>query len=144
MKIAVVNGPNLNLLGKREPHIYGSQTLSDLKKELEEVAEASGCQLLFFQSNHEGELVDFIQGLLPNEACKGVIINPAAFTHTSIALRDALTACAKPFIEVHLSNVHGREDFRKKSYLSDRAVGVIVGLGKMGYLAALNYFLAKK
>ncbi len=143
MKIAVINGPNLNLLGKREAHIYGSKSMSDLEGELKNLAEANQCQLLFFQSNHEGELVDFIQKLLADETCQAIIINPAAFTHTSIALRDALIACEKPFIEVHLSNVHSREEFRKKSYLSDRAVGVITGLGSMGYLAALRYFLAK-
>ncbi|WP_294034135.1 type II 3-dehydroquinate dehydratase [uncultured Moraxella sp.] len=142
-KIALINGPNLHLLGKREPHIYGATTLQDIEVHLSNLASRAGIELICFQSNHEGAIVDFVSdiGLLSDTPVDGVIINPAAFTHTSVAIRDALSALNKPFIEVHLSNVHAREPFRAHSYFSDKAVGVICGLGDIGYEMALNWFV---
>lgn len=144
-KLLLINGVNLNLLGKREPEIYGHTTLIDIEKHLIARAAMNGIELICIQSNYEGKLVDEIQhyGLLAESAAQvdAIIINPAAFTHTSVALRDALLATQKPFIEVHLSNVHARESFRHHSYLSDIAVGVICGLGHMGYEMALSYWL---
>nr|WP_299039431.1 type II 3-dehydroquinate dehydratase [uncultured Psychrobacter sp.] len=144
-KLLVVNGVNLNLLGKREPEIYGHTTLADIEARLQSQAAKHHIELIFIQSNHEGTLVDEIQhyGLLANKDTQvdAVIINPGAFTHTSVALRDALLATQKPFIEVHLSNVHSREPFRQHSYLSDIATGVICGLGHLGYQMALEYWL---
>lgn len=144
-KLLLINGVNLNLLGKREPEIYGHTTLADIEKNLLARAARYGVELICVQSNHEGKLVDEIQhyGLLTEAAAQvdAIIINPAAFTHTSVALRDALLATQKPFIEVHLSNVHAREPFRQHSYLSDVAVGVICGLGHLGYQMALDYLL---
>jgi 3-dehydroquinate dehydratase-2 len=134
--ILVLNGPNLNLLGTREPEHYGADTLADIKDRLTAMAEASGLTLDFFQSNAEHELVDKLHQSRSNTDF--VIINPAAFTHTSVALRDALAAVAIPFIEVHISNVHAREAFRRHSYLSDIANGVICGLGAQGYELALQ------
>ncbi|MFL1732129.1 type II 3-dehydroquinate dehydratase [Moraxella oculi] len=143
--ILLLNGPNLHLLGKREPHIYGSMTLTDIECRLKQKASNHGIQLTVFQSNHEGKIVDKIGelGLLADETLQfdGVIINPAAFTHTSVAIRDALLAANKPFIEVHLSNIHAREPFRTHSYFSDRAVGVVCGLGDLGYDMALDWFV---
>jgi len=143
--LLVVNGPNLNLLGKREPEIYGHTTLEDIETNLKQKAAAHDVRLIFVQSNHEGELVEHIQhyGLLaePEQLVDAVIINPAAFTHTSVALRDALAATKKPFIEVHLSNIHQREPFRQHSYFSDLATGVICGCGHLGYEMALDYWL---
>lgn len=134
--LLVLNGPNLNLLGTREPGIYGSDTLADIEARLRAQAEAAGHRLAFVQSNAEHELIERI-----HHAGTGgvafIVINPAAFTHTSVALRDALLATGIPFIEVHLSNVHAREPFRHRSYLSDVAVGVITGLGSQGYELAL-------
>ncbi|MCK9511522.1 MAG: type II 3-dehydroquinate dehydratase [Pigmentiphaga sp.] len=138
--ILVVHGPNLNLLGTREPQIYGWHTLADIDAELTSVAQAEGALLRSFQSNHEGALVDRIQETRL-DGTEFVVINPGAYTHTSVALRDAFAAVAVPFIEVHLSNVHRREPFRRHSYLSDLAVGVIAGLGVQGYVAALRYAL---
>jgi len=143
MNILVLNGPNLNLLGKREPEIYGSRTLAAILAELTDYANSQDTMLFHFQSNAEHELVERIQSLLlanseSNQAIDGIIINPAAFTHTSVALRDALLAVNIPFIEVHLSNVHKRESFRHHSYFSDIALGVIVGLGDQGYRFALD------
>lgn len=136
-KVLVLQGPNLNLLGEREPEKYGSQTMADIHSVLSEQAKSADIELECFQSNVEGELINKIQ------AAKGstnfIVINPAAFTHTSIALRDAFLAVEIPFIEVHLSNVHQRENFRQHSYLSDVAVGVITGLGAQGYEFALSY-----
>lgn len=137
-RVLVLNGPNLNLLGSREPAVYGSRTLADIEADLTEVASSKGAEVAFFQSNHEGALVDAIQ------AAKGrgfgfLIVNAGAFTHTSVAIRDALAAVGLPFIEVHLSNVHRRETFRHHSYLSDLALGTIVGLGAAGYRYALDY-----
>ena len=143
MKILLVNGPNLNLLGVREPNIYGATTLSVIESELRELlekslGEKSSGELIARQSNHEGEIVNFIQDCLFNPV-DFIIINPAAYTHTSIAIRDVLLAVKTPFIEVHLSNIHARESFRQHSYLSDIAVGVICGLGVYGYRVALEY-----
>jgi len=133
--ILVINGPNLNLLGAREPQHYGSATLAHIEAELLECAAADGTELVFFQSNAEHELVDRVQAAAAEEVAF-IIINPAAFTHTSVALRDALLAAAIPFIELHLSNVHARETFRKQSYLADIAVGVLCGFGALGYRLA--------
>ncbi|MCB1700198.1 MAG: type II 3-dehydroquinate dehydratase [Pseudomonadales bacterium] len=139
--ILVLHGPNLNLLGKREPDIYGSTTLADINLGLERLARDRGHHLLHMQSNAEYELVERVQDARP-EGVNFILINPAAFTHTSVALRDALSAVDIPFIEIHLSNVHAREEFRRFSYFSDLARGVICGLGAQGYelglLAALR------
>jgi 3-dehydroquinate dehydratase-2 len=136
-KISVLNGPNLNLLGSREPALYGCETLSDIQNSLESLAQAAGQSLTFFQSNAEHELVDAI-----HQAKKAqvdfILINPAAFTHTSVAIRDALLATEIPFFEIHLSNVYAREAFRKHSYFSDIAQGVISGFGGYGYELALQ------
>lgn len=140
-RVLVLNGPNLNLLGTREPTHYGSRTLADIEAELSEVAVRSSAEVVFFQSNHEGALVDRIQGA-KLDGTDFLIVNAGAFTHTSVAVRDALAAVGLPFIEVHLSNVHRREPFRHRSYLSDLAIGVIVGLGAAGYRYALEYALA--
>ncbi len=134
--ILVLHGPNLNLLGTREPEIYGATTLSDIDNALTEQAKANGHSLSTLQSNAEHELVSAIQSAA--KKVDYIIINPAAFTHTSVAIRDALAAVNIPFIEVHLSNVHAREDFRRHSYLSDLAQGVICGLGATGYSLALT------
>lgn len=135
--LLLLNGPNLNLLGSREPEVYGHQTLGDLETALTEEATTLGHELACFQSNHEGALVDRIHKAA-TENVAFILINPAAYTHTSIALRDALLGVAIPFIEIHLSNVHAREAFRHSSYLSDIAVGVIAGLGPLGYSLALR------
>ena len=138
--ILVLHGPNLNLLGQREPEHYGSTTLDDINRRLSEQAGAAGVTLEAFQSNSEAELVGKVQSRLGSNT-DFIIINPAAFTHTSVALRDALAAVKIPFVEVHLSNVHAREAFRQHSYFSDIAVGVICGLGAQGYELALDYAL---
>ncbi|GAA4401590.1 type II 3-dehydroquinate dehydratase [Quisquiliibacterium transsilvanicum] len=138
MLIWVIHGPNLNLLGSREPSIYGAATLADIDRELIALGEADGVRVETFQSNHEGALVDHIQHA-PAAEVGFIVINPAAYTHTSVAIRDALAAVAVPFIEVHLSNVHKREPFRHRSFLSDLAVGVIAGLGAGGYRMALQH-----
>ncbi len=135
-KFLVLHGPNLNLLGQREPEIYGATTLQDINNRLQQQAQAAGHQLDCLQSNAEHELVDAIQSA--RQTYDFILINPAAFTHTSVAIRDALTAVAIPFIEIHLSNVHRRETFRQHSYFSDIAVGVICGLGAQGYELALQ------
>lgn len=137
-RILVLNGPNLNLLGTREPEVYGSRTLSDIEIELAGLAQQRQATLSFFQSNHEGALVDRIQAAR-GEGVEFIIINAGALTHTSIALRDALAGVAIPFIEVHLSNIYRRESFRHLSYLSDLAVGLVAGLGTAGYRFALQY-----
>ena len=139
-RVLVVNGPNLNLLGTREPGIYGTQSLAEIDADLTEVARRSGAEVVFFQSNHEGALVDRIQGARA-DGTDFLIVNAGALTHTSVAIRDAVAAVGLPFIEAHLSNVHRREDFRHRSYLSDLALGVIVGLGAAGYRYALQYAL---
>ncbi|MCB1661550.1 MAG: type II 3-dehydroquinate dehydratase [Pseudomonadales bacterium] len=135
--ILVLNGPNLNLLGTREPEIYGNSTLDDINKRLSNIATAAGHHLLVLQSNAEYKLIDRIHDAR-QEGVNFIIFNPAAFTHTSIALRDALLGVKIPFIEVHLSNVHRRESFRQTSYFSDIAEGVICGLGNQSYELALN------
>lgn len=139
-KILVLHGPNLNLLGQREPEHYGSGTLEAIDRRLTARAQLAGCNLVAYQSNAEGELVYRIQQA-QREGVDFIIINPAAFTHTSIALRDALAAVRIPFIEVHLSNVFAREKFRHLSYFTDRAVGMVSGLGGTGYELALEYAL---
>lgn len=135
--ILVLHGPNLNLLGTREPDIYGHTTLLDIDSKLAELAKAAGHHLLSLQSNAEYELIERIHDAA-REGVNYIIINPAAFTHTSVALRDALAATAIPFIEVHLSNIHSREEFRRQSWFSDLASGVICGLGAQGYELALS------
>ena len=135
-KFLVLHGPNLNLLGQREPEIYGATTLDDINTRLAELAQADGHELDSMQSNAEHELVSAIQAA--RQQYDFILINPAAFTHTSVAIRDALAAVAIPFIEIHLSNVHRREAFRQQSFFSDLAVGVICGLGAQGYELALQ------
>lgn len=143
MKILLINGPNLNLLGTREPQIYGATTLADVEAAAKAQAQAAGAELVAFQSNHEGAIVDAIH-TARTDGTGWIVINPGAYTHTSVAIRDALSGVAIPFIEVHISNVHKREAFRHHSYLSDVAVGTIVGLGTMGYTLALQYALAAR
>ncbi len=138
--ILVLNGPNLNLLGTREPTIYGSTALADIEADLSERAAARQARISFFQSNHEGALVDRVQSAR-GEAVDFIIVNAGALTHTSIALRDALAAAGLPFVEVHLSNVYRRESFRHRSFIADLAVGVVAGLGPAGYRFALQYAL---
>lgn len=161
-RILLINGPNLNLLGRREPHIYGHATLPDVEAQARARAAALGVTLETFQSNHEGAIVDRIQEAAgwgsttstssatttdntavdhhpPTKKISAIVINPGAYTHTSVAIRDALAGVAIPFVEVHLSNVHAREPFRHHSYLSDKAVAVIAGLGVFGYQAALEF-----
>jgi 3-dehydroquinate dehydratase-2 len=140
--ILVIHGPNLNLLGKREPEVYGHLSLDDINQQLIAQAQQATLQLDTFQSNWEGAIVDRIHQA-QQDGVQYIIINPAALTHTSVAVRDALLGVAIPFIEVHLSNVHAREAFRHHSYLSDKAIGVICGLGAKGYAAALDYVIAK-
>ncbi len=140
--ILVINGPNLNLLGSREPEIYGSLTLEDINARLTTQCEAAGHTIGFLQSNAEAEIIDRIHEAR-KEGVSFILINPAAFTHTSVALRDALLAVEIPFIEIHLSNVHAREEFRKHSFLSDVAVGSIVGMGPQGYELALAAAIAR-
>ncbi|MFD2112235.1 type II 3-dehydroquinate dehydratase [Thiorhodococcus fuscus] len=140
--ILVLNGPNLNLLGTREPGHYGRATLADIQHLLESTAQTEGHELEFIQSNAEHILIEAVHRA-PQRGVDFIIINPAAFTHTSVALRDALLAVAIPFIEVHLSNVHAREPFRAHSYFSDIAVGVICGLGAEGYALALRAALSR-
>jgi 3-dehydroquinate dehydratase-2 len=136
-KILVIHGPNLNLLGTREPEVYGADTLADIDQELSQLAAKKGVELEAYQSNDEGDIVSRIQQAGTNKI-EFMIINPAAYTHTSIAIRDAFLATQIPFIEVHLSNVYAREKFRTHSYLSDLALGVISGFGKNSYLLALD------
>ncbi|OCS88610.1 type II 3-dehydroquinate dehydratase [Caryophanon tenue] len=140
MKIMCLNGPNLNRLGKREPEIYGSETLEDVKQSLIAVGKELGAEVDFRQSNHEGELVDWIHEA-EDERYDAIIINPAAYTHTSVALRDALAGITVPAIEVHISNIHKRETFRHHSYLAPVCVGQICGLGTKGYELALRSFV---
>ena len=144
-KLLVINGPNLNLLGLREPGVYGSTTLAALERQCTELARSRSHELACHQSNSEGALVDRLHAAR-GEGVAFIVINPGAYTHTSVALRDALLGVAIPFIEVHISNVHAREAFRHHSYLSDIAVGVITGLGIQGYelaLLAADHYLAK-
>ncbi len=136
-KILVIHGPNLNLLGAREPEVYGADTLADIDQELSQLAAQKGVELETYQSNDEGDIVSRIQQAGARKI-EFIIINPAAYTHTSVAIRDAFLATRIPFVEVHLSNVYAREEFRTHSYLSDLAVGVISGFGKNSYLLALD------
>ena len=142
MNVLVLHGPNLNLLGTREPAVYGSTTLPDIDRELQQIATEAGATLQSLQSNHEGVLIDRVHAAR-TDGTDFIVINPGAFTHTSIALRDALAGVAIPFVEVHLSNVHRREPFRHHSYFSDLAEGVIVGLGAQGYSLALKFALSR-
>jgi len=139
-RILVLHGPNLNLLGTREPEIYGRETLEEVNRRLELATRVAGAEIAFFQSNHEGDLVDRVQAAR-TEGFDIIVINPGGLTHTSVALRDALAGVAIPFLEVHLSNIHAREPFRRHSYFSDTAVGTICGLGSRGYDFALQYAL---
>jgi len=136
MKFLILHGPNLNLLGKREPAIYGSQTPEDIDFSLLQLSSQLGCELSFFQSNNEGALIDAIQGAA--EECHGILINPAAYTHSSIAIRDALSAVGLPTVEVHLSNIHRRETFRHTSMVAPVAIGQICGFGGDSYLLGLR------
>lgn len=139
-KLLLLNGPNLNLLGTREPEKYGSTTLSDIEATLAAHVEKYGAELVCFQSNHEGALVDRIQ-VAREEGIDAIIINPGAYTHTSVAIRDAFLAVQIPFVEVHLTNIFKREPFRHHSYLSDVAQGCLIGLGAKGYFLAADYLL---
>ena len=136
MDVLLINGPNLNLVGKREPTIYGSQTLEDIQEELLTLASELGTKLRFFQSNSEGEMIDCIHNSAGS--IDGILINAGAYTHTSIALRDALLGVAIPYVEVHLSNIYSREEFRHKSFLSDKALGLVCGFGANSYQLALQ------
>jgi 3-dehydroquinate dehydratase-2 len=136
LRIAVIHGPNLRLLGTREPEVYGTDTLDDVNRRIADVAHELGVEVETFQSNHEGELLDFIADVA--HRVQGILINPGAFTHTSIALRDALVGVERPFVEVHLSNTAGRERFRRHSYLSGVAAGVVYGFGVQSYLLGLR------
>ncbi|MEM7416391.1 MAG: type II 3-dehydroquinate dehydratase [Gemmatimonadota bacterium] len=141
MRVALIHGPNLRLLGRREPEVYGTDTLEDVNARAGALATELGVELEVFQSNHEGELIDFIDDA--SRRVDGFVINPGAYTHTSIALRDALVGVERPFVEVHLSNTHGRERFRRHSYLSGVAVGVVYGFGLESYLLGLRGLVAR-
>jgi len=141
-RVVVVNGPSLNLLGKREPEIYGTRTLADLERTVDAKAKSLGLETECFQSNHEGEIIDFLQERAPGSA--GVIINPGALSHYSLALYDCLQALALPVVEVHISNIHAREEFRSRSVTARAAKGVITGLGFTGYELALEYLAGQK
>lgn len=140
MKIAIINGPNLNLLGKREPEVYGKESFETFFEQLQ--AQFPGIQLIYFQSNIEGELIDALQ--LHGFDADGVIINPGGYTHTSVAIGDAIAAIPAKVIEVHISNIHAREDFRKLSHVSAKSVGTIAGLGLKGYSLAIEWFIQQK
>jgi 3-dehydroquinate dehydratase-2 len=139
-RIVVVNGPNLNLLGKREPEVYGTRSMADLVKTVRAKARALGVQVSVFQSNHEGELIDFLHKEAPGSL--GIVINPGALSHYSLALYDCLQALAVPAVEVHISNIHAREEFRSRSVTARAARGVITGLGFTGYELAMEYLTA--
>ena len=136
MDLLLINGPNLNLIGKREPSIYGSQTLEDIQEELLTLSRELDAKLKFFQSNSEGEMIDCIQKSVGS--IDGILINAGAYTHTSVALRDALLAVAIPYVEIHLSNTYSREQFRHKSFLADKALGLVCGFGPISYQLALK------
>ncbi len=136
MRIAVLNGPNLNLLGVREPELYGSESLEEIEASVRAKAESRGVEVLWYQTNHEGEFVDLVQGLRGQVG--GAMVNAAGFTHTSIAIRDALLAVQVPFVEVHLSNIFAREPERRTSVLADIAVGIVAGFGSQSYLLAFD------
>ncbi len=140
MRIAVLNGPNLNLLGVREPELYGTDSLEDIESAVCDRARSEGVEILWHQTNHEGEFVDLVQGLRGNVA--GALVNAAGFTHTSLAIRDAFLAVRVPFVEVHLSNIFAREPERRHSLLADIAVGIVSGFGSLGYLLAFDALVA--
>jgi 3-dehydroquinate dehydratase-2 len=140
MDVLVINGPNLNTLGTREPELYGTTTVAEIEAGLVAQAQSAGLSVATFQSNHEGEIIDRLHAAR-TDGTRFIIINPGAFTHTSVAIRDAFAAVAVPFVEVHISNVHAREEFRKHSYLSDLAVGVLTGFGVRGYTMAMGYVI---
>lgn len=142
MDVLVINGPNLNTLGTREPEVYGTTTLADIEAGVVAQGAAAGLSVATFQSNHEGDIVDRLHAAR-GEGVRFVIINPGAFTHTSVAIRDAFAAVEIPFCEVHISNVHAREEFRKHSYLSDLAVGVLTGFGAYGYTMAMDFVIGR-
>ena len=137
MKILVLNGPNLNLLGTREPEIYGDATLGQIMNDLKSKSSALGCELETYQSNHEGDLIDQVQRAM-QENISGIIINPGGYTHTSVALRDAFSGVGLPLVEIHLSNIYSREDFRQHSFIAPIAIGQITGFGAVGYQLALQ------
>ena len=141
MKIAVIHGPNLRLLGLREPHVYGSSTLEDINGSLLSLAEELGVELEVFQSNHEGEILDFLEDV--RNRAQGVLINPAGLTHTSVSLRDGLVGIGLPVVEVHLSNPASREEFRHRSFVAPVAVGTVAGFGENSYLLGLRGLVAK-
>jgi 3-dehydroquinate dehydratase-2 len=141
VRIAVINGPNLNLLGVREPSIYGTETLADVERRLQDVARDLGAALEFVQRNGEGELVEYIHGL--RGRCDGAVVNAGAYSHSSLAIRDALTGVGMPFVELHITNVYGREPERRHSMLAPAAIGVVCGLGTFGYDLALRGLVAK-
>jgi 3-dehydroquinate dehydratase II len=141
--IAIINGPNLDRLGQREPHIYGHETLADLEARLQTEASALGVTLVFLQSNHEGAIIDRISQLAATGQTHGMIINAAGLTHTSVALRDAIAGSGIPTVEVHISNIHAREEFRHKSVTGGACVGVIAGLGREGYSYALEFLAGR-
>ena len=141
MRIAVLNGPNLNLLGQREPEIYGRASLADIEKMVRQAASASGVEIDWFQSNHEGEMVEAVQRL--QGQADGALINAAALTHSSLALRDALLAVKVPFVELHLSNIFAREPQRRHSVIADLAIGMVTGFGAQSYLLALQALLGR-
>ena len=136
MNILLINGPNLNLLGTREPEIYGNKTLGEIEEDLTKVAKQKSINIECFQSNHEGEIVDKIQDSV--KSIQGILINAGAFTHTSISIRDALIGSKIPFVEIHISNIFCREEFRKESFLTDKAIGIISGFGVTSYFLALE------
>ena len=142
MRVLVVHGPNLNLLGLREPDLYGESTLADIDGQLAELADSLNVELTTFQTNQEGEMVDRIQAAMGQ--VDAILINPAAFTHTSVAVRDALIATGIPFVEVHLSNIHAREEFRQTSLMADVALGVICGFGSSSYTLGLRALVAQQ
>jgi 3-dehydroquinate dehydratase-2 len=142
MDVLVINGPNLNTLGTREPEVYGTTTLADIEAGVVAQGDAAALSVATFQSNHEGDIVDRLHAAR-GEGVRFVIINPGAFTHTSVAIRDAFAAVEIPFCEVHISNVHAREEFRKHSYLSDLAVGVLTGFGAYGYTMAMDFVIGR-
>ena len=146
MRILIVNGPNINLLGTREPEIYGTLTLSEIEDALRQYAESLNVELCFFQSNIEGEIVDAIQKAKFEWDCQGIVINPAAYTHTSVAIRDAISSVALPVVEVHISNVHNREEFRRQSFVAPVSIGQVVGFGldsyKLGLKGLVDFILS--
>lgn len=143
MRVLVLNGPNLNRLGKRDKQKYGSFTLQELEQELQEFADGEGFELICRQSNHEGELIDWIHGA-DDDAVSGIVLNAGAYTHTSIAIRDAIESIQVPVVEVHISNIHGREEFRHHSYIAPVAIGQIAGLGKHVYKLGLQALLLRQ